>query len=59
MLGLSPVYQARVMFTKILERYKEGLEKLKSEGAPLSQIAYVEKCIANIENLPIMKEKPD
>lgn len=59
MKPMGPEEQGRIMFQNVLERYRAGLEKLKKEGAPPSQIAYVEKCIKNIEDLPIMKKKPE
>jgi hypothetical protein len=32
---------------------------MRDEGARPSEIAYVEMCIKNIEDLPIMQKKPE
>ena len=48
---MTMVAQARKMFEEKIARHKAHRDRLVGENAPLSQIEFVERCIADLEKM--------
>ena len=57
-MDIKFVNNFRVMLKESIDGYQERLNQMKKDHAPVSEISYVEKCIANFVAM-LDRERPE